>query len=76
RYGVVSSELTAGDSFILFYFEYTLTSQRFHVKDESDSLKESINDNNHSLRISKDLVWHSDITAHLSIIESTRACKS
>lgn len=76
RYAVVSSELTAGDSFIIFYFEDTLTSQRLHVKDESDSLKEFINDNNHALRLSKDLIWHSDITAHLSIIARTRAGKS
>ncbi|HFI0103869.1 TPA: cell division protein FtsK [Streptococcus suis] len=76
RYAVVSSELTAGDSFIIFYFEDTLTSQRLHVKDESDSLKEFINDNNHALRLSKDLIWYSDITAHLSIIARTRAGKS
>ncbi|WP_105096424.1 cell division protein FtsK [Streptococcus suis] len=76
RYAVVSSELTAGDSFIIFYFEDTLTSQRLHVEDESDSLKEYINDNNHALRLSKDLVWYSDITAHLSIIARTRAGKS
>ncbi|CYU84432.1 DNA segregation ATPase FtsK/SpoIIIE related protein [Streptococcus suis] len=76
RFAVVSSELTAGDSFIIFYFEDTLTSQRLHVKDEIDSLKEFINDNNHALRLSKDLVWYSDITAHLSIIARTRAGKS
>lgn len=76
RFAVVSSELTAGDSFIIFYFEDTLTSQRLHVKDESDSLKEYINDNNHALRLSKDLIWYSDITAHLSLIARTRAGKS
>lgn len=76
RFAVVSSELTAGDSFIIFYFEDTLTSQRLHVKDEIDSLKEFINDDNHALRLSKDLVWYSDITAHLSIIARTRAGKS
>ncbi|MGQ7419955.1 cell division protein FtsK [Streptococcus suis] len=76
RYAIVSSELTAGDSFIIFYFEDTSTSQRLHVKYGSDSLKEFINDNNHALRLSKDLVWHSDITAHLSIIARTRAGKS
>ena len=47
-----------------------------HVKDESDSLKEFINDNKHTIRLSNDLVWHSDIVPHLSIIARTRAGKS
>ncbi|PRT78650.1 cell division protein FtsK [Streptococcus anginosus] len=76
RFAVVSSELTAGDSFIIFYFEDTLTSQRLYVKDESDSLKDFINDNKHAIHLSKELVWYSDITAHLSIIARTRAGKS
>ncbi|HEL9630771.1 TPA: cell division protein FtsK [Streptococcus suis] len=76
RFAVVNSELTAGDSFIIFYFEDTLTSQRLHIKDESDSLKEFISDNKHAIRLSSDLIWNSDITAHLSIIARTRAGKS
>ncbi|MGH2143838.1 cell division protein FtsK, partial [Enterococcus faecalis] len=36
RFAVVSSELTAGDSFIIFYFEDTLTSQRLFVEDNND----------------------------------------
>jgi len=76
RFTVVNSELTAGDSYIIFHLEDTLTSQRFHVKDKSDSLKEFINDNKHAIRLSNDLVWYSDIVPHLSIIARTRAGKS
>lgn len=76
RFTVVNSELTAGDSYIIFYLEDTLTSQRLHVKDESDSLKEFINDDKHAIKLSKDLIWHSDIVPHLSVIARTRAGKS
>ena len=76
RFTVVNSELTAGDSYIIFHLEDTLTSQRFHVKDKSDLLKEFINDNKHAIRLSNDLVWYSDIVPHLIIIARTRAGKS
>lgn len=76
RFAVVNSELTAGDSYILFYFEDMLTSQRLHVKDNTESLKEFISGNKHAIRLSKDLVWHSDIVPHMSIIARTRAGKS
>lgn len=76
RFTVINSKLTAGDSYIIFHFEDTLTSQRLHVKDEFDSLKEFVNDNKHAIRLSNDLVWHSDIVPHLSIIARTRAGKS
>ncbi|WP_257362386.1 cell division protein FtsK [Streptococcus sp. HMSC066E07] len=76
RFAVVNSELTAEDSYIIFHFEDTLTSQRLHVKDESDSLKDFINDNKHAIRLSNDLVWNSDIVPHLSVIARTRAGKS
>lgn len=76
RFAVVSSELTAGDSFIIFYFEDSLTSHRLIVKDNSDSLRAFISGSKHAIRLSQDLVWHSDITAHLSIIARTRAGKS
>ncbi|HEL2007169.1 TPA: cell division protein FtsK [Streptococcus suis] len=76
RFAVVSSELTAGDSYILFYFEDTLTSQRLHVKDNTKSLKEFISGNKHAIRLSNDLIWYVDITPHISIIARTRAGKS
>lgn len=76
KYAVISSELTAGDSFIIFYFEDVLTSQRFEVEDNQTSLSTLICDNKHSIKLSKNLTWNSDITAHMSIIARTRAGKS
>ena len=76
KFAVVSFELAAGDSFIKFYFEDTLTSQRLLLKDDKDSLQLFVSNDSHAIRLSKDLVWHADITAHLSIIARTRAGKS
>lgn len=76
KFAVVSSELTAGDSFIIFYFEDKLTSQRLIVKDNTNSLKPFINKDNHAIKLSKDLEWHSDIVPMMSIIARTRAGKS
>ena len=76
RFAVVSSELTAGDSFIIFYFEDTQTSQRLYVKDDSKSLKDFMRTDKHSIQLSKQLVWNSDIVPHMSIIARTRAGKS
>lgn len=76
RFTVVGSELTAGDSFIIFYFEDTLTSQRLLVKDDINSLQLFTSEDNHTIKLSKDLIWHTDITPHISIIARTRAGKS
>lgn len=76
RFAVISSELTAGDSFIIFFFEDTLTSQRLIVKDNAYSLQSFVNDDKHAIKLSKDLIWHSDIVPHLSVIARTRAGKS
>lgn len=76
RFAVVSSELTNEDSYIIFYFEDTLTSQRLHVKDDTNSLRECISNDCHAIRLSKDLLWHSDVVPHMSIIARTRAGKS
>lgn len=76
RFAVINSELTTSDSFIIFYFEDTLTSQRFLVTDDTDSLRSFVSDDNNAIRLSKDLIWHSDITPMLSIIARTRAGKS
>ena len=75
KYSIISSELTSGDSFILFHFEDTQTSQKFLIKG-TNSLEEYISENKHHIRLSKDLIWKADITAHLSIIARTRAGKS
>lgn len=75
RFSVVNSELSAGDSYILFYFEDSLTSQRLYIKSDN-SLDKLVHENHHALRLSKDLVWYSDITPMMSIIARTRAGKS
>ena len=76
RFAVITSELTAGDSFIIFYFEDTLTSQRLIVEDNAYSLQPFVNDDKHAIKLSKDLIWNSDIVPHLSVIARTRAGKS
>ena len=73
---VVSSQLTSGDTYMLFHFEDTQTSSRLYVKDSYNSLKEFVNDDVHTIRLSKDLIWHTDETPHLSIIARTRSGKS
>ena len=75
RYSVVSSELTLDDSFILFYFEDTITSERLIIENTGD-IKENISECEHHIRLAKNLVWQCNITAHLSIIARTRAGKS
>lgn len=76
RFAVTNSELTSGDSYIIFYIEDTHTSHRLLVKDCTDSLQPSVNDDSHAIQLSKDLIWHSDIVPHMSIIARTRAGKS
>ena len=61
---------------MLFHFEDTQTSSRLYVKDSYNSLKEFVNDDVHTIRLSKDLIWHTDETPHLSIIARTRSGKS
>lgn len=75
RFSVVNSELSAGDSYILFYFEDTLTTQRFFIQNNG-MLNEFIHENRHAINLSKDLSWYSDITPMMSIIARTRAGKS
>lgn len=75
KYSVVSSELTLDDSFILFYFEDSITSERLLIENTGD-IKENISECEHHIRLAKNLVWQCNITAHLSIIARTRAGKS
>ena len=75
KYSVVSSELTLDDSFILFYFEDTITSERLIINNIGD-IKENVSECEHHIRLAKNLVWQCNITAHLSIIARTRAGKS
>lgn len=75
KYAIVSSELTHGDSFILFHFEDTQTPQRFVIKD-TKFLNVFTSKNKHHIRLAKDLIWKADITFHFSIIARSRAGKS
>lgn len=75
KYSVVSSELTLDDSFILFYFEDSITSERLIIEN-TDDIKENISESEHHIRLAKNLVWQCNITTHLSIIARTRAGKS
>ena len=75
KFAIVSSELKYGDTYIFFYFEDTLTSMRFNIlnKDISSFVDKEYKQ---AIRLSKDLVWKTDITSHLSIIARTRSGKS
>ena len=75
KYSVVSSELTLDDSFILFYFEDSITSERLIIENTGD-IKESVSECEHHIRLAKNLLLQCNITAHLSIIARTRAGKS
>lgn len=75
KYAIVSSELTHGDSFILFHFEDTQTPQRIVIKD-TKFLNVFTSKNKHHIRLAKDLIWKADITSNFSIIARTRAGKS
>lgn len=75
KYSVVSSELTLDDSFILFYFEDSITSERLII-DNTGDIKENVSECEHHIRLAKNLLWQCNITAHLSIIARTRAGKS
>lgn len=76
RFGIVSSGLTNGDVYKLYYFEDMQTSNRLLVKNSLESLKEFVSDDVHELRLSKTLVWNTAVTPHMSIIARTRSGKS
>lgn len=76
RFAVVFSELSAGDMYMLFFIEDTLTSQQLHINNTNQSLNEFVSADVHAIRLSKDLVWHTDITLHMSVIARTRSGKS
>lgn len=76
HYSVVSSKLSKSDNYVIFNFEDTLTSQRFNVTDSKNSLQDFISEDVHAIQLAKNLIWHSDVNPHLSIIARTRAGKS
>lgn len=75
RFSVIRSELSKGDSYIIFHFEDVLTSKRIFINNRS-SLNEFVYENKHSIRLSNDLIWNTQVTPMLSIIARTRSGKS
>jgi hypothetical protein len=76
RFAVISSELTSNDSYMLFHFEDTLTSYQLIINEKEDKLSGYVSKDPHAILLSKDLVWHAEMTPHLSVIARTRAGKS
>lgn len=75
RFAVISSDLTANDTYMKFYFEDTETSYRIHI--EQNQIDSSLIESDpNAIRLAHDLIWHADKTPHLSIIARTRAGKS
>lgn len=75
-YAIVSSKLSQSDNYVIFNFEDTLTSQRFNVTNSKDLLQDFVSEDVHAIQLAKNLIWHSDVTPHMSIIARTRAGKS
>ncbi|WP_422698734.1 type IV secretory system conjugative DNA transfer family protein [Enterococcus durans] len=76
RFAVVSSELVEGDTYMFFYFEDTLTSNRIHIREDVDSLKQFVSEDTHAIKLSHTLIWHTDVTPMLSLISRTRGGKT
>lgn len=74
RFAVVSSNLSASDVYMIFNFEDMLNSNRIYIKD--NDIHKFISSNKHDIILSSDLIWHSDMTPHISIIARTRSGKS
>lgn len=75
RFAVISSDLTANDTYMKFYFEDTETSYRIYI--EQNQIDSSLIESDpNAIRLAHDLIWYADKTPHLSIIARTRAGKS
>lgn len=75
KYAIISSELTRGDAWVLYHFEDAITSMRLVLESENDVIN-FVSQNNHDIRLARDLVWHANKVPHMSIIARTRAGKS
>ena len=75
RFSVIRSELSKGDSYIIFHFEDVLTSKRIFINNRN-SLNEFVCENKQAIRLSNDLIWNTQVTPMLSIIARTRSGKS
>jgi hypothetical protein len=76
RFAIISSELSPGNVYMIFYFEDALTSHRLDINSSNQSLESFVSIDKHAICLAKDFTWHSDITPHMSIIARTRAGKS
>lgn len=74
KLSIINSHLNKGDKYMLFHFENTVDSKRFLIK--NNDLTPFISTNPHHIKLSKDLIWHTDLTPHMSCIARTRSGKS
>ena len=74
NFSVISSNLVKGDNYMNYHFEDTVNSNRFIVT--PGKFKEFVSENPHQIKLSKDLIWNTDLTPHLSCIARTRSGKS
>lgn len=75
RFSVVSCVTDKALNYLVFRFEDTSKSYRL-VIDSPENLVRFKSENPNHLRLATDLVWRTDVVAHLSIIARTRSGKS
>lgn len=74
RFSFISCDLSTDGNFYFYYFEDAKTSQRFVVK--NGNISSFVSSNSDDVALAKDLVWHTRLTPHLSVIARTRGGKS
>lgn len=74
RFSFVSSGLSKDGNFMIYQFEDMVSSQRLIVKD--GNIKPFVSKDSNDVRLAKDLVWHSAMSAHLAIVGRTRSGKT
>lgn len=74
RFSFVNCDFSKDGNFYIYHFEDMKTSKRFIVK--NGNIEPFVSDNDDDVRLAKNLVWHTRITAHLSVIARTRGGKS
>lgn len=74
RFSFVSCDFSKDGNFYIYHFEDTKTSQRLIVK--HGNVGPFICNNADNVSLAKDLIWHTRLTPHLSVIARTRGGKS
>lgn len=74
RFSFISCDFSSDGNFYIYHFEDIKTSQRFIVK--NGNVQPFISNNSDDVKLAKNLVWHTRLTAHLSVIARTRGGKS